>query len=133
MIQLKMWRASALLASTLATWLIACGGCGGGAPSVSSSTEEATVHGAVRINGKPAKKGTITFDPANVQRKSASVKTADIGTDGTYTVKTLVGENRISVVSPETRKDPKLQYNSDTFDVKSGDNAHDVEIPSATP
>jgi hypothetical protein len=133
MIHLKMRRARVLPAAIWTTWLIACWGCGGGAPSVSSSDEEATVHGAVRINGKPAKKGTISFDPANVQRKSAPVNTADISADGTYTVKTLVGENRISIVSPETRKDPKLQYNSESFDVKSGDNAHDVAIPSATP
>ncbi len=46
----------------------------------------------VTVNGKKASGGTILFDPLNVNRKSASAASAEIGKDGTYTIKTLVGE-----------------------------------------
>jgi len=101
-------------------------GCGSsGAPAVSSSTEEATIHGTVTVGGKKASGGKILFDPSNVHRKSVGAASAEIGKDGTYTIKTLVGENQIRVESPETKKG---MFSTDAFEVKSGDNTHDVSL-----
>jgi hypothetical protein len=105
----------------------ACSGCGGGTPG-SSSGEEATVHGTVTINGARAKGGRIYFDPTTAQRQSAPVASAEIGKDGTYTVTTLVGDNRVNVETPVTRKDPNLST-PEPFVVKSGDNRLDVTLP----
>jgi hypothetical protein len=106
-------------------------GCGGGAPPVSASSEQATVHGTVRIRGKAASKGTVSFNPANSARKSAPTATAEIGPDGTYRVTTLVGGNAITVRTPETVKDRALSYFSEQLDVRRGDNAHDITVPPA--
>jgi len=105
------------------------GGIGGGG-GASASTEEATVKGTVKINGKPATKGIVNFDPSNINRKMEGVRKADIGSDGSYTVKTLVGGNNVSVNTPETQKDSKLMYNQTTFEVKSGENTLDIEVPT---
>ena len=114
--------------------LLAVWGCGGGgsAPSVSSSRTEATVSGTVTIKGKPATKGEVTFDPANSQRNVAA-RTAPISGDGTYTVTTLVGGNIVRVATPETTRDPQLQFNETTFDVQSGTNTLDIVLPSSSP
>jgi hypothetical protein len=114
--------------------LLAGWGCGGGgsAPAVSSSTTEATVGGTVRIKGKPATKGEVTFDPANSQR-NVGARTAPIGADGTYTVTTLVGGNTVRVATPETTRDPQLQFNETTIDVQSGTNTLDIVLPAPTP
>jgi hypothetical protein len=121
------WRLAAGLA---VAWLIACAGCGMGGPTApgSGSIEEATVHGKVTIKGVPARGGRIYFDPTNASRQSAPVASAEIGKDGTYTVKTWVGENRVNVETPETRKDPDLSI-PQPFEVKSGDNTLDVTLP----
>jgi hypothetical protein len=108
--------------------LIACSGCGASPVSTTTSGDEATVHGRVTIKGVPAKGGTIYFDPSNASRQSAPVASAEIGKDGTYTVKTWAGENRVNVLTPETRKDPNLST-PQPFDVKSGDNTLDVAVP----
>ncbi|SIN79461.1 hypothetical protein SAMN05444166_0899 [Singulisphaera sp. GP187] len=122
----KSWSIG-LIPAVLAAWMVALSGCdqSGGAPSVSSSTEEGTVHGTVTVNGKLASGGKILFDPSNIHRKSVSAASAEIGKDGTYSVKTLIGENLIRVESPETKKG---MFNVDSFDVKSGDNTHDVAL-----
>lgn len=116
--------------STMLTTFLALGlaGCGDGAPPVSSSNAEATVHGTIKIDGKPVTGGEVNFDPSNVNRKSAGVNSAKIGKDGTYTVKTLAGGNSVSVTSPEVIKNPKLQYNSRGFEAKSGDNVLDFDL-----
>jgi hypothetical protein len=110
--------------------LIACAGCGGGggtAPAPATG-EEAPVHGTVTINGALAKEGRISFDPATADRPTAPVASTAIGKDGKYTLRTWVGENRVSVDTPETRKDPNLAAPV-PFDVKSGDNTIDVTLP----
>src|SRR4051812_32749464 len=99
----------ALLLSVAA---LAGSGCGGtGTPSVSSSSEEATVKGTVAVRGKPATKGEITFDPTNINRRKAPVAKATIEKDGSYTLKTLVGENSVSVTNPQIVKDPGMSMN----------------------
>ena len=113
-----------------AACLIACAGCGGGggtAPEPATG-EEATVRGKVTINGVLAKGGRISFDPTNPDRQTAPVASTEIGKDGTYTLRTWVGENRVSVDTPETRKDENLAAPI-PFDVKGGDNTLDVTLP----
>jgi hypothetical protein len=119
------WRSAAL-----AAWLLASSGCGLGGPAATapSSGEEATVRGKVTIKGVTAKGGRIYFDPSNASRQTAPVASAEIGKDGTYTLKTWVGENRVNVETPETRKDPNLSV-PQPFDVKGGDNTFDVKLP----
>jgi hypothetical protein len=129
MIERTAKRRDGVISAGLAAWLIACCGCGGsGALPVSSSSEGATVHGTVSIKGKPATAGKIFFNPANINRKDAPTVSAEIGKDGAYTTKTLVGENQIYVESPETKKDPGLA-SALVFDVKSGDNTFNVSLP----
>jgi hypothetical protein len=111
--------------------LLAAWGCGGSssAPSVSSSTEEATVRGTVSFKGAPPTGGEVTFDPGNINRKGEMPRTAKVEKDGTYTIKTLVGENSVSVHSPAIDKDPSLSSNSRIVDVKSGENNVPIELP----
>jgi hypothetical protein len=117
----------------IGAWTLLAGwGCGGGsAPAVSSSMTEATVSGTVTIKGKPATKGEVSFDPANVSR-NVGARTAPIGADGSYTVTTLLGGNVVRVATPETARDPALQFNETTFDVQSGTNKLDIVLPAPT-
>jgi hypothetical protein len=85
----------------LAIW-VAGAGCNAFAPGLSSSTEEATVTGTVRVRGKPVTNGEITFRSSNVNRRGAPTKNAPIGKDGRYTITTLVGENFVMVVCKGT-------------------------------
>jgi len=99
-------------------------------PPVSGSKTEATVTGSVKIRGKAPAKGKVRFDPANSSRPDAPVATADIGADGKYTAKTLVGKNRVTVDSPETAKDRTLAYEQIELDVKDGENSFDITLPA---
>jgi hypothetical protein len=107
--------------------LVSAWGCGGSPPSVDTGKTEATVKGVVLVKGKPASGGEIAFDPSNYQRPDAPRK-APIGTDGSYTVKTLVGMNQITIVGPETRKNPELQFERPSFQVPSGESTHEVRF-----
>lgn len=97
-------------------------------PPVTSSSEEATVTGTVTINGKPASKGKVVFDPANYQRKDVSARDAEIGEGGKYTITTLVGSNMVRVDSAEAAK-AGASYASITCDVKPGTNTFDITLP----
>ncbi len=108
-------------------------GCGDGAPPVESSRTEAKVTGTVKIRGKAATKGRVTFDPSNVRRKDVAPSTAEISRAGTYTVTTLIGENSVFVDTPETQRDSRLGYNTQHFDVKGGDNTFDIQVPPPGP
>ncbi len=109
-------------------------GCGdGGTPPVESSMTEAKVTGTVKVRGKAATKGKVTFDPSNIRRKDVVPSTANIGKDGTYAITTLIGENSVFVETPETQRDSRLGYNTQRFDVKSGDNTFPIEIPPPRP
>jgi hypothetical protein len=103
-------------------------GCGGGKPSVSGSTDEATVKGKVTIKGKTATKGTVVFDPANYKRKDVSARSAPIGEDGTYSIQTLVGINSVRVSGPQAEKAGAAYVNLD-LDVQQGDNTFDIVLP----
>jgi hypothetical protein len=124
------WR-GAIETSALAA-VIALSGCGGGAPSVSSTNAEATVHGTVKYKGEPVGSGDIQFNPVNIHRREAKIVSAPIGKDGTYKITTLQGGNMIQYLgSPEMlKKDPGLQTFMKEYDVPSGDSTCDIELSS---
>jgi hypothetical protein len=105
-------------------------GCGGGPPPVESSTEEAKVAGRVQIRGKPATGGMVVFDPTNVRRKMATVRKADIGPDGAYSITTLIGDNTVRVEGIEAEK-AGVQFDMVTVDVKRGENEIPIALPPA--
>jgi hypothetical protein len=113
-------------------FVIALPGCElqGGAPPVSSSLEEATVKGIIRLHGKAIDNGNIIFHCANINRPNAGVRETSIGKDGAYSVRTLVGGNTVELQCRELR-DPKtrrpISYESH-FDVESGENTLDIDI-----
>lgn len=115
---------------------LACTGCDehAGAPSVSSSTEEATVKGVVRVNGKAVTNGTVLFRCSNIRRPTASTHTAPINKDGTYSITTLVGENYVEVDCKELQAAKNRRYSDLELDVKveSGENTIDLDIPPKT-
>jgi hypothetical protein len=108
--------------------VVACWGCGSGAPSVSSSSEEADVKGTVTIKGKPATGGEITFDPSNINRRDVKLNITKIGSDGTYALKTLVGENAVRVSGTQVDKHPSLATNQVNVVVNSGENTIPVDV-----
>ena len=99
-------------------------------PSTSSTDEKALIKGVVNFQGKPVKKGTITFDPSNVNRRMASAVTEPIKEDGSYAVTTLVGRNTVSFNLPGlgTAKN-KLNYSQVNYEVKSGENSFNIDLP----
>lgn len=121
-----MPRVSLLLLGSLATMALAIG-CEGGKPSVESSNTEAKVKGTVTINGKLANKGTVQFDPSNYQRKDVPAHTAEIGTDGTYSITTLTGENQVSVASPALQG--RDTSNMTNFNAQAGENSFNIVLP----
>ena len=105
-------------------------GCGDGTPSSSSSEEKAAIKGTITYEGKPVKKGKISFDPSNINRRMASASSVPIGADGTYSATTLVGLNTISfdlpgLATPRNR----LNYSRTNYEVKSGENQYNIELP----
>jgi hypothetical protein len=129
MIRQKQAGRGGLAAIAFAVALALVGGCS--SPASTSSDQEATVHGTVVVKGKRAALGKVLFNPANINRKAAPTASADIAKDGTYTIKTLVGRNKVSISTHETVHDPVLQYNSSYFEVKPGDNTYEIEVSSS--
>jgi len=113
----------------IAAGLLTAWGCGGGAPAVSSSSTEVKVKGVVKLHGLPATGGEVSFNPANINRKNAAVRTAEIKPDGAFEVTTLVGENMISVTGPAVAADPKLAVNQRVVDIKNGDEPIEIQLP----
>jgi hypothetical protein len=120
----------------LAIW-VAGAGCNAFAPGLSSSTEEATVTGTVRVRGKPVTNGEITFRSSNVNRRGAPTKNAPIGKDGRYTITTLVGENFVMVVCKELFKRENQMLldleDGQTVKVGPGENTIDIDLPPRPP
>ena len=100
-------------------------------PSVSASMTEATVTGTVTINGELATEGEVEFDPSNYLRKMVSSRTAPIGPDGKYTIKTLVGANTVRVVTQEVPTQRGTAYDEIQFVVQQGENTLDIVVPQA--
>jgi hypothetical protein len=120
----------------LALWAAGTGGCRfSDAPPVSGSMEEATVKGTVRVRGKPVTNGVVSFRCSNINRPKAEIREAPIGKDGTYTVKTLVGQNFVEVSCKETLspKNRDLIENEQMVEIRSGENTLDIDIPPKAP
>jgi hypothetical protein len=108
------------------TFLVIGWGCSG-TPRVDTTTEEATVRGVITIKGKPVTSGRVIFDPANFKRKVEPRK-ADIGKDGSYSIKTLVGENVVKLESNQVLK-ANLEMQFISTNVTPGDNTFDIKLP----
>jgi hypothetical protein len=106
--------------------LAALPGCGDGKPSVDTSLTEATVTGVVTANGVPAA-GTIYFNPSNSGRLVAT-KAADIGPDGTYTIKTYTGDNRVTYGGEVAKKNTGVGLRKDYANVQRGENKFDFDV-----
>jgi len=113
----------------LTTLALVVGGCGEGPPQSSSSTEEATIKGTVTVKGKKATQGKVFFDPSNKARPTETARVAEIGKDGSYSAKSLVGENVVRFDIPGMEKDRDLGSIELTFEVKPGENEYPIEIP----
>jgi hypothetical protein len=129
--------AAAALALALSLLLPAAGaGCDAyDVPPASTSREETTVTGTVRLNGKPVDNGTVEFNPANVRRPGAGLRRAAIGKDGRYTVRTLVGGNSVQVTCKElhTAKYRRFAENEFAFTAGPGENTFDIETAPGGP
>jgi hypothetical protein len=117
------WLASFMTAASV--WI--CVGCGGSPPAVDSSNTEATVKGVVKVDGVPATEGDIVFDAANYKRKDVAARSAPIGKDGSYTIKTLTGENQVKLGGALVHKKGILGRVTRALDVKPGENTFDFE------
>jgi hypothetical protein len=112
---------------TTAGSLALSAGCWDGKPPVSASMTEATVRGKVLLDGKPVTQGSVLFDAGNYRRK-ISAREAQIGKNGTYIVKTLIGDNTITVRGPEIDRDRDLAYQQFLLGVGEGENAFDINL-----
>ena len=108
---------------------LSVGGCSSGTPYAESSRKQATVTGSVTSQGKPVTTGKVIFDPANVNRPNEPAAMAEIGKDGRYEVKTLIGANRVTVAMPGRRTPAGSPYVQQICEVQSGNNTFDIMIP----
>ncbi len=114
----------------LAPFVIILAGLGPGCdgrPPVDSSKTEATVTGTVLVKGKPAKAGEIRFDPSNVDRL-VGPRSAPIGPDGTYTIKTYTGGNQIGFAGRLASENPGLFRFKEYFEVQRGENKKNFDL-----
>ncbi len=118
--RMRTARALFVLAFTLS-------GCEQGKPWVDTSLTEATVSGFVTVKGKPASGGTILFNPSNSGRIVAT-KTAQIGPDGSYTIKTFTGVNQVSFDGEVASKNRGVGLVKESCDVAKGDNKADFDL-----
>jgi hypothetical protein len=129
----RMIITSRLLGGGTATLLYILVGCSSGTPYVEGSLEEAIVKGTVKVRGKPFSEGEIHFSPVNSKRQVAA-RDAPIAQDGSFTIKTLLGPNTVTVTPPKARAKLRskeyfgLEYEEKSVDVKSGDNTVDLEF-----
>jgi len=102
-------------------------GCGEGKPSVDTSLTEASVSGTVSVKGTPATGGKILFNPSNAGR-IVPTRTADIGPDGTYTIKTLTGDNRVTFEGEVASKNVGVGLLKEYAKVESRENHVDFDL-----
>jgi hypothetical protein len=110
------------------TLLLIAGGCGDSPPAVTSSETEVTVKGTVKVDGKLATEGEVVFNPANINRPNAAPRKAPIGKDGSYSVKTLVGENEVKLTGSIAQTNQLLQHSKKSFNAQDSDNSFDIEF-----
>ena len=125
-------RFAMILGMTLAPLLAS--GCSDG-PAVTGSMEEATIKGVVKIRGKAATGGKVSFRGSNVNRPDAKVVEADIAKDGTFTAKPLIGKNFVEVSSKDllNAKNRDLTENEQLVDIPSGEATLNIELPATGP
>ncbi|QEH35694.1 hypothetical protein OJF2_42510 [Aquisphaera giovannonii] len=117
-------------AALLGMWCGLAAGCGNGTPGAESSRAEAVVTGRVDSPGKPIDRGTVVFDPSNINRPGEPARTAPIGRDGTYRITTRIGEDRVAVAIPGRRVKDDAARVQQVFDVKAGqENVFQVTVP----
>ena len=116
-----------LLAMVSFLGLVATCGCGDGKPSVDTSRNEATVSGIVSVKGTPAKGGIIRFNPSNSGR-IVPTRSADIGPDGSYTLKTYTGLNSVTFDGEVAAKNRGVGLMREYADIKSGENKIDYDL-----
>ena len=115
-----------LLAMTFVSWA-AIPGCGDGKPGIDTSLTEATVKGVVKAKGVPVTGGTINFNPSNSGR-IVPTRTAEIGPDGTYTIKTNTGDNLVTYGGELAAKHVGVGLKRDYANVQSGENQLDFDV-----
>jgi hypothetical protein len=113
-------------ALTFLSWA-AIPGCGDGKPSIDTSLTEATVTGVVTAKGVPVTKGTISFNPSNSGR-IVPTRTAEIGPDGSYTLKTYTGDNLVTYGGDVATKHMGVGLRRDYASVQSGENKFDFDV-----
>jgi hypothetical protein len=69
----------------------------------------------------------VVFDPANIKR-NVEFRKAAIGKDGSYSIRTLVGENVVRLESNEVMK-VNMEAQFISTQVKPGDNTFDIKLP----
>ena len=67
------------------------------------------------------------FNPSNSGRIVPS-RTAEIGSDGRYTIKTYTGDNQVSYGGELAKKYPGLGLRKDFATVASGENSIDFDV-----
>jgi hypothetical protein len=102
-------------------------GCGDGKPSVDTSLTEATVSGTVSIKGGPVTSGTIYFNPSNHARQ-VPTKTAEIGADGKYTIKTYTGDNQVTFGGAVAKNNMGVGLMREYARVEAGENKIDFDL-----
>jgi hypothetical protein len=108
----------------------ALAGCGSGTPRVDGTLEEVTVSGTVKVRGKPLNGGEVHFNPSNSRRRVGG-RDAPIGKDGRYSVKTLRGQNVVTVTPPNAARTKAyfgLEYEEKALDLNPGENTIDLEF-----
>lgn len=123
LLRLVLASASALIMTTAGI------GCGDGKPYVDSSLAEATVSGIIKVQGKPADGGEIRFNPSNSGRIVAT-KSAPIGPDGKYTIKTYTGGNQITFDGDVAKNNRGVGLVRKYAEVKPGENHADFDLMS---
>jgi hypothetical protein len=112
----------------IATLISFCG-CGDEVPPASSSMAQAQVKGRVTLKGQPLKNVEVNFNPANINRPTATKITSKVADDGSYEITTLVGDNTVTLSGAGIGNNMQVQYFSKTFDVQAGTNSLDLAIP----
>jgi hypothetical protein len=107
--------------------LCATAGCGDGKPWVDKSMTEATVSGVVSVKGKPADGGTILFN-GNSSGRTVPIRTAEIGPDGSYTIKAFTGVNQVSFDGKIASKNRGVGLVKEACEVGSGENEANFDL-----
>jgi len=120
---------SFVLMTTIPAFAIVAG-CADGKPYVDTSLNEATVTGVVSAKGVPVTGGTIHFNPSNSGR-IVQTKSAVIGPDGKYTIKTYTGDNQVTYGGEVAKNNPGVGLRRDFATVQSGENQFDFDVLGA--